>query len=57
MPVTLIDSNIVIDSKIKIPGSRHELAAGIVRAIDQGDFPTARVTNYALLESLNWIHE
>ena len=57
MPVALIDSNIVIDSKIKIPGSRHELAAGIVRAIDQGDFPTARVTNYALLESLNWIHE
>ena len=22
-----------------------------------GDLPTARITNYALLESLNWLHE
>jgi len=57
MPVALIDSNILIDYKDTSPGSRHELAAGIVQAIDRGDLPTARVTNYVLLESLNWIHE
>ena len=57
MPVALIDSNILIDYKDTSPGSRHELAAKIVQAIDRGDLPTARITNYVLLESLNWIHE
>jgi hypothetical protein len=57
MPVALIDSNILIDYKDTSPDSRHELAAGIVQAIDRGNLPTARVTNYVLLESLNWIHE
>jgi predicted nucleic acid-binding protein len=57
MPVALIDSNILIDYKDTSPDSRHELAAGIVQAIDRGDLPTARVTNYVLVESLNWIHQ
>jgi predicted nucleic acid-binding protein len=57
MPVALIDSNILIDYKDTSPDGRHELAAGIVQAIDRGNLPTARVTNYVLLESLNWIHE
>jgi len=28
----------------------------IVRGIDHGDLPTGRVTNYIILETLNWIH-
>lgn len=57
MPVAVLDSNILIDYKDTSAESRHELAENIVYAIDGGDLPTARVTNYVLLESLNWIHE
>jgi len=57
MAVAVIDSNILIDYKDTSADSRHELAEDIVYAIDSGDLPTARITNYVLLESLNWIHE
>ena len=57
MAIAVVDSNVLIDYKDTSPGSRNERAAGIVHAIDRGDLPTARVTNYVLLESLNWIHE
>ncbi|WP_418284130.1 type II toxin-antitoxin system VapC family toxin [Halorubrum sp. DTA46] len=57
MTVAVIDSNILIDYKDTSPGTRHERAERIIYAIDSGDLPTARVTNYVLLESLNWIHE
>lgn len=57
MAVAVVDSNVLIDYKDTSPGSRTQQAADIVHAIDRGDLPTARVTNYVLLESLNWIHE
>jgi predicted nucleic acid-binding protein len=57
MAVAVLDSNILIDYKDTSADSRHELAEEIVYAIDSGDLPTVRVTNYVLLESLNWIHE
>lgn len=57
MAVALLDSNILIDYKDTSSDSRHERAEHIIYAIDSGDLPTARVTNYVLLESLNWIHE
>ena len=57
MAVAVLDSNILIDYKDTTPDSRHERAEQIIYAIDRGDLPTARVTNYVLLESLNWIHE
>ena len=57
MAVAVLDSNILIDYKDTSADSRHERAEDIVYAIDSGDLPTARVTNYVLLESLNWIHE
>ncbi|SDZ98581.1 hypothetical protein SAMN04488065_1560 [Haloplanus vescus] len=57
MAVTVVDSNILIDYKDTSANTRHERAESIVHAIDRGDLPTARVTNYVLLESLNWIHE
>jgi hypothetical protein len=34
----------------------HDTAMEIVRRIDRGDLPTGRVTNYVVLETLNWIH-
>jgi len=57
MAVAVVDSNILIDYKDTSPATRHERAESIVYAIDGGDLPTARITNYVLLESLNWIHE
>ncbi len=57
MAVAVVDANILIDYKDTSPGIRHDRAERIVYAIDRGDLPTARVTNYVLLESLNWIHE
>lgn len=57
MAVAVVDSNILIDYKDTSADSRHEQAEGIIHAIDRGDLPTARITNYVLLESLNWIHE
>ncbi|GAA0277879.1 type II toxin-antitoxin system VapC family toxin [Halobacterium noricense] len=57
MAVAVVDSNILIDYKDTTPSGRHEQAEGIIHAIDRGDLPTARITNYVLLESLNWIHE
>lgn len=57
MAVTALDSNVLIDYKDTSADSRHERARAIVHAIDGGELPTARVTNYVLLEALNWIHE
>lgn len=57
MAVAVVDANILIDYKDTSPDTRHERAENIVYAIDRGDLPTTRVTNYVLLESLNWIHE
>lgn len=57
MAVTVLDSNVLIDYKDTSTGRRHERAEEIVYAIDSGDLPTARVTNYVLLETLNWINE
>src|SRR6056297_3192826 len=57
MAVAVVDANILIDYKDTSPDTRHERAENIVYAIDKGDLPTARITNYVLLESLNWIHE
>ncbi|WP_459191166.1 type II toxin-antitoxin system VapC family toxin [Halosimplex sp. J119] len=57
MAIAVIDSNVLIDYKDTGAGSRHERAEAIVQAVDRGDLPTVRVTNYVLLETLNWIHE
>lgn len=57
MPVALIDSVVLIDYKDTGAGDRHDRAEAIVRGMDAGDLPTGHVTNYVLLETLNWIHE
>lgn len=57
MAVAVIDSNVLIDYKDTSADDRHRRAEQIIYAIDEGDLPTARVTNYVFMESLNWIHE
>jgi len=57
MAISVLDSNILIDYKDTSAEGRHERAEDIIYAIDSGDLPTARITNYVLLESLNWLHE
>ena len=57
MAVAVLDSNILVGYKNTSADSRHERAEDIVYAIDRGDLPAARITNYVLMESLNWIHE
>jgi len=57
MAVAVVDSNILIDYKDTSQATRHERAEEIVYGIDSGALPTTRVTNYVLLESLNWMHE
>ena len=56
MPVTLVDTGVLIGAA-DTDDQHHETALGIVNAIDLGDLPTARVTNYVVLETLNWIHQ
>jgi predicted nucleic acid-binding protein len=57
MAVAVIDSNVLIDYKDTGNDERHRRAEDIVRAVDDGELPTLRVTNYVLLETLNYIHE
>ena len=57
MPHAVVDSNVLIDYKDTSTDDRHGRAEAIVLGIDRGELPTTRVTNYILLESLNWIHE
>lgn len=55
MPVAVVDSNVLIDYRDEqSPG--HDRAQEIVHAIDRGNLPTGRVTNYVVLETLNWLH-
>jgi predicted nucleic acid-binding protein len=55
MPVAAVDSNVLIDYK-DTSSDRHERAEALVAGFDTGDLPAGRVTNYVLLETLNWIH-
>lgn len=51
----LVDSNVLIDSRHD-RSRRHDRARRIVAGIDSGTLPTARVTDYVLLETLNLLH-
>jgi len=57
MALAVLDANVLVDYKDTSAADRHERAEAIVHAVDSGDLPTVRVTNYVLLEALNWIHE
>lgn len=55
MAVAVVDTGVLIgtgDSE----DHHHDIASEIVHGIDHGELPTGRVTNYVVLETLNWIH-
>ncbi|WP_276258078.1 type II toxin-antitoxin system VapC family toxin [Haloglomus litoreum] len=56
MPAALVDTGVLIGAA-DADDRHHDSASDIIRAIDRGDLPTGRVTNYVVLEALNWIHE
>jgi predicted nucleic acid-binding protein len=56
MAVAVVDTGVLI-GMADADDERHDVAIEIVRGMDHGDLPTGRVTNYVVLETLNWIHE
>lgn len=55
MPGAVVDTSVLV-GMADADDQHHDAAMEIVRGMDHGDLPTARVTNYVLLETLNWIH-
>lgn len=55
MAAAVIDTGVLI-GRADADDQHHETATAIVRGIDHGELPTGRVTNYVVLETLNWIH-
>ncbi|PSP84496.1 VapC toxin family PIN domain ribonuclease [Halobacteriales archaeon QS_6_64_34] len=55
MAVAVVDTGVLVGTA-DADDEHHDTAMEIVRGMDHGDLPTARVTNYIALETLNWIH-
>ena len=55
MPVAAIDTTVLLEYR-RENRARYDRAQDIVNRIDDGMLPTARVTNYVALETLNWLH-
>ncbi|MFC6990188.1 type II toxin-antitoxin system VapC family toxin [Haloplanus sp. GCM10025708] len=55
MAVAVVDTGVLI-GMADTDDKHHDVAMEIVRGMDHGDIPTGRVTNYIVLETLNWIH-
>lgn len=55
MAVTVVDTGVLI-GMADSDDQHHDIATEIVRGMDHGELPTGRVTNYVILETLNWIH-
>ncbi|WP_135305996.1 type II toxin-antitoxin system VapC family toxin [Haloarcula amylovorans] len=55
MAVAVVDTGVLI-GMADTEDQHHDVAMEIVRGMDHGELPTGRVTNYILLETLNWIH-
>jgi len=56
MAVAVVDTNVLV-GMADADDEHHDVAMEIVRGMDHGDLPTGRVTNYIVLETLNWIHD
>jgi predicted nucleic acid-binding protein len=56
MPRALLDATVVI-AFADADDADHETGTAIVRGVDEGALPTGVVTNDALLEVLNFVHE
>ena len=55
MAITIVDTGVLI-GLADVDDDHHDTAMEIVRGMDHGDLPTGQVTNYIVLETLNWIH-
>ena len=55
MTVVVVDTNVLV-GMADDDDEHHDVGMEIVREMDHGDLPTGRVTNYIVLETLNWIH-
>lgn len=55
MALAVVDTGVLI-GMADVDDEHHDVAMEIVRGMDHGDLPTGRVTNYVVLETLNWIH-
>lgn len=55
MAVAVVDTGILI-AMADADDHHHDSAMAIVGGMDRGELPTGHVTNYVLLETLNWIH-
>ena len=55
MAVAVIDTGVLV-GMADSDDEHHDVAMEIVHGMDHGELPTARVTNYIALETLNWIH-
>ena len=55
MAVTVVDTGVLI-GLADVDDDHHDTAVEIVRGMDHGELPTGQITNYVVLETLNWIH-
>lgn len=55
MTVAVVDTAVLI-GMADADDQHHDVAMEIIRGMDGGTLPTGRVTNYVVLETLNWIH-
>jgi predicted nucleic acid-binding protein len=55
MPAVAIDTSVLLEFR-RENGANYDSAQAIVNGIDEGTLPTARVTDYVTLETLNWLH-
>jgi predicted nucleic acid-binding protein len=55
MSVAVVDTGVLV-GMADTDDEHHDVAMDIVRGMDHGDLPTGQVTNYIVLETLNWIH-
>jgi len=55
MPAAVVDTAILL-GMADADDQHHNVAMEIVRRMDDGTLPTGRLTNYVILETLNWIH-
>lgn len=55
MAVAVVDTGVLV-GMVDSDDQHHDVASEIVRGMDHGELPTGRVTNYVVLETLNWIH-
>lgn len=56
MAIAVVDSNVLIGAASR-RDQDHDQALEIMEAIDVGDLPRVRLTNYVLAEAMNYIHE